>query len=149
MRQFVPKADIPALFAHPLGERRRERRVVGCRRAAAYIGFTFVASAPRQLKMKDRTSGDTNRNPDPTIVALDDRPADRETHSHAACFGREHWLKMRLRLAKSIPFPVSAIETRTVLYSLVSDVMDNTRGSAAETIDSMALITRFRITCCN
>src|SRR6516164_4062305 len=57
-------------------------------------------------------------------------------------------LKIRLRLAISIPFPVSAIETCTPLCSVVSDFMDRTRGSA-ESIDSMAFITRFKITCCN
>ena len=27
------------------------------------------------------------------MVAFDDRLADRETHSHPACFGRGHWFK--------------------------------------------------------
>src|SRR6516225_9321694 len=52
-----------------------------------------MLSAGRQFKLKDRASGRTGRQPDPTIVALDDRLADRKTHSHPAGLGREHWFK--------------------------------------------------------
>jgi len=38
--------------------------------------------------LKDRASGRTSRQPDPTIVALDDRLADRKTHSHTAGNGK-------------------------------------------------------------
>ena len=49
-----------------------------------------LSSADWQFKLKNRASGGAGRHPDPTIVAVDDRLTDRETHPHAKGFGREH-----------------------------------------------------------
>src|SRR6516164_4490375 len=46
-----------------------------------------------KFKLKNRASGRTGRHPDPALVALDDRLADRETQSHSAGLGREHWFE--------------------------------------------------------
>src|SRR6516164_8337964 len=98
--------------------------------------------------MKNRASGRTSRHPYLTMVAFDNRLTDRETHSHPACFGREHWFKNATEIGHTNSTPVSEIETRTVLCP-DSDLMTSTRGSAAETIASTAFIIRFKITCCN
>ena len=42
----------------------------------------MLSAAGWQFKLKNGASGRAGRHPDPTIMALDDRLADRKTHSH-------------------------------------------------------------------
>ena len=48
-----------------------------------------LANLGRQFKMENRASARPRRHPNPAAVALDDRTADRETHSHATRLGRK------------------------------------------------------------
>src|SRR3954447_15033103 len=50
---------------------------------------TFLRTINRQLELKDRTSLDGRRCPNPTFVALDDRMADGKAHTHSIGLGRE------------------------------------------------------------
>jgi hypothetical protein len=94
MSALCQKRTLAALFAQFVSERPGGRLATKRRwRAVTQIEFAFAGLAHRQFKMKDAPSGRINGHPDPTIVALDYRLTDRKTHSHAAGFGREHWLK--------------------------------------------------------
>ena len=52
-----------------------------------------IAGFGRQFKMENGASARPSRHPDPAVVALDDRTADRETHSHATRLGRKQRLE--------------------------------------------------------
>src|SRR6516225_4485147 len=64
-----------------------------------------MLSAGRQFKLKNRASARTGRHPDPTIVALDDRLADRKTHSHPVSLGREHGFKKAIEVGQANSAP--------------------------------------------
>jgi len=82
------------------------------------------------------------------MVALDDRLTDRKTHSHPAGLGREHWFEKAIEVGQINS--AAGIRNRDT-YAIASGgfrFLESMRGSA-EFIDSMAFITRFKITCCN
>ena len=87
-RTYAVQQTAPVIRS-PRPRRRGERRVADRQLAVA----TLIDAVQRQCKMKNRASGRTSRHPYLTMVAFDDRLADRETHSHPACFGRGHWFK--------------------------------------------------------
>src|ERR1700756_4677883 len=49
-----------------------------------------LAHVRRQLKLENRTFVDSPRHPNTTVMACDDRMADRKANSHTTLFGREH-----------------------------------------------------------
>ena len=57
-----------------------------------------LANFGRQFKTENRASARPRRHPNPAAVALDDRTADRETHSHATRLGRKQRLEDAIEL---------------------------------------------------
>src|SRR4051812_9801438 len=63
------------------------------------------SSTDRQLELEDRASGGARRHPDLSVVAFDDRMADRKSHPHTALFGRKERLEdfIKFRWINSAP----------------------------------------------
>ena len=53
-----------------------------------------------QFELKDRASADSRRRPNPTVVAFDDRVADRKAHSHAMLLRREKCLEDAIKIGR-------------------------------------------------
>ena len=99
--------------------------------------------------MKNCAPRDASRYPNPTLMALDDRLADRQTHSHAMGFGREHWFKNLIEICDGDSAPdIRDRDTDAVIVGRFRFNGEHARF-AADPIDSVAFITRFKITCCN
>jgi hypothetical protein len=82
-------------------------------------------------------------------MRFDDGADDRKSHAHALRFCREERIEDTLRSPVTIPGPVSLILiSALVLERFVVTLISRLFASASD-IESIALIIRFRKTCCS
>src|SRR5262245_14374484 len=79
------------------GSERTRRGVVGLLSLWSTSRRRIVSE---QRKLKDGALGFVRSNPQPAIVGLDDRTADRQTHPHATRFCREEWIEYPLEILR-------------------------------------------------
>src|SRR5882762_6864535 len=79
-------------------------------------------------KLKDGALGFVRGNPQPAIMGLNDRTADRQTQPHTARFCSEQWIEYPFWSCEPIPVPVSATDTITPPSSWTSDLTQSTRA---------------------
>src|SRR6266481_3096509 len=73
----------------------------GSTAAVFTIGATLCRTCRLQHKLKDSALGFVRCNPQPAIMGLNDRTADRQTHPHSARFCREQWIEYPLELLRA------------------------------------------------
>jgi hypothetical protein len=98
-----------------------------------------------QHKLKDGALGFVRGNPQPAIMGLNDRTADRQTHPHTARFCSEQRIEYPLELLRADSCPVSATDTITPPPSWTSDLTQSTRDPSLAAIESIAFVIKFRV----
>ncbi len=118
-----------------------------CQRATS---ITDGGSVSGDRKLKESTPRLARGRPQPAPVGIDDRPADRESHTHAAGFGGEEGGEQPVRILGGDP-DAAIRHTYQHLLCLVLTRSDHqfARPTVTDCIDSMPFITRLMITCCS
>src|SRR5262249_12099848 len=92
LQQVLLKFDYQCDRRHGGEKRKRDRlsvRAKPWRPESTLAGLPYRAMLVGSTKLKYRTAFGAGRGPEPAVVPLDDRSANRQAHAHAVGLGRE------------------------------------------------------------
>src|SRR5262249_57739407 len=92
------------------------------------LPFSRSSVACRQGNIKHRSVIHVRLRPKSARMGLDDRPANRQSHSHPIFFRCEEGLEDTVDVFGSMPVPESSIDTSMSLAGLNFDVSSKTRS---------------------